>query len=525
MFIDLDTFDAAGELLDTDLCVIGAGAAGISIAVQLAGAPIDVVLLESGGIAFEERSHDLNRGELAGMRYEKPETMRGRLLGGTTNLWLGHCVPLDRLDFTKRAWVPASGWPIEFADLEPYYDQAARLCELGQGGYGARNWIESGVEPPHIDPDKLRARFMRFSPPTRFAATYGEILKSSGNLRVVLHANATELLANAQASHVDALAVRSLGGRRLRVRARAYVLATGGIENARILLNSRSVQAEGLGNGRDLVGRYFMDHLYLNAGVLVPADPTAAHGLFRVMQSALGTARAGFALSERLQEQERVLNCGAWLDLLAGPPAPGRTAARRIARSLGDYELPMADDVAAALRHIDEVLEGVYDKLTGNDAERRERGMALLLLGEQAPNPSSRIRLADDRDALGQRRIAVDWQLGEQDWRTLATMARCMAVELTRLGLGRVQLIDELLGAKPDWPSFLNWGHHHSGTTRMSSSPEFGVVDASCRVHGIDNLYLAGSSVFSTQGFATPTLSIVALALRLADHLRARLSR
>lgn len=538
MFIDARTL-AQDTVVETGVCIIGAGAAGISLALSLRDAGFPVTVLESGDLDFDETTQDLDAGEIAGVPNYPLDSSRLRFFGGTTNHWAGWCRPLDELDFERRAAIPLSGWPLQKAALTSYYEQAQRLCELGPFDYDAESWIrETGQAGPKFDPARLKTAIFQVSPPTRFGQTYREALRQSDTVAVYLNANALDLQANPAASAVNQVKAGSLGGPVFSVRARYVVLAAGGLENARILLLSNGVQAAGLGNANDLVGRYFMDHPWFpRAAVARFAAPDPSLPLFFGFSelrgtSAFATLAAGETRPSRappdadgiggfrvvMQKLHRVID--------------GIDSLKTLTAALSGFSLPahLWDHLGSILHDRDAVADSLYRTATGQRTSPFApvspsigpvTGAVLDINIEQVPNPASRVTLSAKRDALGQNRLVMDWRLSEIERRTYYRAQELVALEFGRLGLGRVN-------AKPlpdrGWPEDMVGSRHHLGTTRMSDDPKTGVIDANCRVHGIANLYIAGSSVFPTSGYANPTLTIVALALRLSDELRRQMA-
>lgn len=496
-----------GTILDTDLAIIGAGAAGITLARALADAPFRVCLIESGGLEPEEATQALAGGENAGLPYGPLEATRLRQLGGTTNHWGGWCRPLDALDFEARDWVPLSGWPITRADLDPYYPAATEICEAGPFAFDdVAGWEErlgtSGFVPPV---GAMERRVIQFSPPTRFGDRYRTDLLSAPRLRTLIHANVVEIEAGENAREVTGLALATLDGRRGRVTARHYVLAAGAIENARLLLLSNRVQSVGLGNGHDMVGRCFMEHPHVySLGNLVLPDVTPVAPMLLQDQrvGALGL-RGNLMPSAAFQRAQRVQNATFTLGL-----------AKR-------YDTP--EDAEADSTPLAAPLLEVLRRAASGDPSTRPFGVRLGIggAGEQQPNKDSRVTLSDRRDALGMPVARLEWRLAAADKASLLRNLRALGAEFAASGLGRLHVT---LPPGDAWPDDLTGGNHHMGTTRMAADPRQGVVDANCRVHGIANLHVAGSSVFATSGAANPTLTVVALALRLADHLRGLLT-
>ncbi|MCB1896076.1 MAG: GMC family oxidoreductase [Zoogloeaceae bacterium] len=498
------------SLVDADLAIIGAGPAGITLARAFASTRTRVCLIEAGGFERDEADQDMYAGTCAGIDYPLVAS-RLRYFGGSSNHWGGFCRPLDAIDFERRDWVPHSGWPFAHEMLAPYYEKACDLVEIAPGRFDDRAyWQRAGGEAlPEPATGRIRMRYVHFSPPTRFGRRYRDELAAAGNVEVLLHANVAHIRSSADARSVTELDIRTRNDRRHRLRASRYVLATGGLENPRLLLLSDSANPAGLGNDHDLVGRYFMEHPHLSkfAETIVVALDRLPR-IYRKQMLVDGRhGQAAFNPSAQWLREGRLLNAtfmgGIGTTYAPGePPADPRDERRqrmlKAARPwLGEHSAAAPD---VPLGHV----------------------FSLGCACEQAPNPDSRVSLADDVDALGLRRIRLDWRLGEQDRRSIVAHVRALAQELGALGIGRtrIEIPDD-----GNWPAWVDGGNHHMGTTRMHDDPRQGVVDADCRVHGIDNLYVAGSSVFPTSGAANPTLTIVALALRLADHLAERLSR
>lgn len=508
MIVDLAEVGSGIEL-NTDICIVGAGAAGISIARRLAGSGIGVCLVESGGMAPDAPTQALYQAENVGLPRAPHDASRLRYFGGTTNHWTGHCAPFVSDDFAARPWVPSSGWPVSRAELTPYYADAYRVCQLD----GAP--LEKGIAAfadkvvPGLDRGSLDHYFLQYSPPTRFGAAYGPGLGRAANIQILLHANVTDIFANAAARAVDSVECRALNGRTGRISARHVVLSCGGIENARLLLSSRGSMNAGLGNQHDLVGRYFMDHPFGRIGFL---QSTGRLGLRdRLGEHEIGSRqyRFGLALSADLQKRQETLGCG----IQFWPSSLGALAAM--------------DENAGSDGLIDRVMTAFNRRWQGFKRDMEDDGggdvalFELFAVAEQEPNPMSRVTLSRERDALGLNRARIDWRLTPLDRRTREVAVRTVAAELGRLDAGRVRVapwLEQGDGLSDNVEDY----NHHMGTTRMADDPKQGVVNRHCRVHGLANLYVAGSSVFPTSGFVNPTLTIVALALRLADHLKTR---
>ncbi len=498
------------SILECDLCIIGAGAAGIALALEWINTPSKVILLEAGGFEYETQSQDLYRADNVGEPYFPLHAARLRYFGGTTGHWAGFCAPLDPIDFQTRSWVPDSGWPFEREVLDSFYERAHRIVELGPYEYDAAYWEAQDSAVARLPLGSgFWTKMWQFSPPTRFGTAYREAIVNSSNVQLYTHATVCELQANETVTALKGLRVRTLNDKEHTVSARCYVMACGAIENARLLLASKQQARNGLGNDHDLVGRYFMEHIEMPGANLRFAKPVSLK-MYAAASRVAGSqpmARGELALDEDKQREEQLLNGtasiepGRWGERIKGTfqaITPDLLSRLRRARERGE-ERPPADPLRAL---------------------NLRQDFRLKTRQEQAPNPDSRVTLSDELDALGVPRLILDWRLTELDKRSIRRFYELLGQEIGRTGLGRVQLADWLLDDDANWPSFVSGGWHHMGTTRMHANPRQGVVNPDCEVHGIGNLYVAGSAPFPTAGAPNPTLTLLALTLRLSDYLR-----
>jgi choline dehydrogenase-like flavoprotein len=497
MFIDSRSLDS-GHPIETDICIIGAGAAGITIAREFIGTSTQVTLLESGGLEFDKQTQSLYDGENIGHPSFDVNVNRLRYFGGTTNHWAGHCRPLDPIDFKQRSWVPHSGWPLSRKELDPYYRRTQPIVGLGPYEYEDLEFWQNKIKLPALDLDENRliTAVYNQSPPTRFGKQYRQELEKASNIHVYLHANVLDIQTNDTASQVTGLKVSAIGGPEFSVTAKTFILAAGGMENARLLLLSNNTAPAGLGNDNDLVGRYFMDHILLRPGTDISfTDPRVNLHLYQHKHRVKnGTMFAILASPEKLLIKEKLTNFRMHL---IKPSQIKRMPLGRVFPEL-DGVTGDLDDAPARKDNEDHV-----------DAH---------LVLEPLPNPDSRITLSDKKDLFGQQKIDVNWQLSDQDLAHAYRAIELAALEFGRMGIGRAY--GTLFVNKDRWPENMEAGRHHCGTTRMTDNPKTGVADKNCKVNNISNLYLAGSSLFPTIGYANPTLTIVALALRLSDHIK-----
>lgn len=500
--------------IEADICIVGAGAAGIAMARELAGQPLQVVLLESGGLDFDADVQALHAGETVGAPSAALDESRLRYFGGTSNHWMGYCRPFDPEDFAVRPWVPLSGWPIGPAELAPWYARAGSVLEVEDGDYDPGHW-QAHISPLLQGPltaGRLRAAVFQQSPPTRLGERYRDELERAGNVRVLLNASLVDIVTDATAATVTGLKAARLDGTGFTVRPKIAVLACGGIENPRLLLNARGTAPAGLGNGHDMVGRCFMDHPTYDSGdILLDVDPDLARppatqlidtliGLDPAVEAAEGLCRFVTYAYPRRE---------------AGVEAPGYRALRDITKSLRRGRLPdeLWGLIGTTLGDLDGVAGDLWQRFVAETPV-----LAVRVHPEVAPDRNSRVTLGGERCPLGLQRARLDWRIGEIDRRTIRRGLEILGEELGRHGLGRIRLAPWVLEDGFEVPGV--GSYHHTGTTRMSDEPRQGVVDRNGLVHGMANLYVAGSSVFPTCGYANPTLTLVALALRLADRLK-----
>ncbi|MGA7932846.1 MAG: GMC family oxidoreductase [Kovacikia sp.] len=486
-----------GDELATDICIIGAGAAGITIARELVNTSHKVCIVESGGFSFDQETQSLYDIENVGYPQLSTATPRIRYFGGSTNTWTGRCLKLSPIDFEARQWVPNSGWPISYNDLQPYYDRAANLFNIPDlQNINAEFWQNK----PALRDEKQLLADGTFAPvlslfgksSVRFGPTYRKQLEQSRNIDICLHANVTDIEASDNLTQVTRLHLACLHGPRFFVKAKIFILACGGLENARILLLSRNQQPTGLGNQFDTVGRYYMDHPNLEHGIILTNNRDFNAPLLFAHRIAKGKVQIGLRLSEAVQRREQVLNHYMLLQPHFSP----------------DSKQPQPSSVINKLLYF-------YRKL----AQKSLRFNFLLVRNylEQRPDPESRVMLSEQRDKLGLNLLKLDWRVSSQERRDLHQFHQILGTYLEKHQIGRLEHFFPV--EERSQPLFLDH-FHHIGTTRMSDRPQTGVVDRNCQMHGINNLFIAGSSVFPTSGHANPTLTIAALAIRLADHIK-----
>jgi choline dehydrogenase-like flavoprotein len=520
----VDAFDIQESAhFTTQVCVVGTGPAGLSLTGALVDAGVDCCLIESGGFKPDPSMTDDLAADVVGLNYTPLDQCRARVFGGSGTLWKGFITPLNEIDFSVRPWVPFSGWPITSYELTSYYRRALALTRAGPFLFDDSAWDYLKLRRLFEDSQILESQFWHFSPLLNFGSAFRAKLAKANNLRLFLNTTVTEIVPSPSASTIHHLKVRSGGGNTFQVSARQFVIACGAIENARLLLLSRSVCPEGLGNRCDLVGRFYMDHLHIRCATLNTCVPDwLIDGAAIRNRKHNVWFRPSFRVRDTVQAGQMLLNCSISIEFAS--------AAAQVREALGHFQRKRrAYATSLGLpRALETIIDQPFDSVTalyryflrGKSPLPRGNDLILYARVEQVPNPESRVRVSSKLDRWGQNRVALDWRVSEMDRRTVRIAAELMAGEMARCGLGHAVLARGLAEGTDEWEASLDTGFHQMGTTRMSNSPSCGVVDANCRVHGVDNLYMAGSSVFPTGGWANPTLTIVALALRLADRLQ-----
>jgi choline dehydrogenase-like flavoprotein len=528
--VELQDFRQLTEtLFDADVCIVGAGPAGLAIASELADTHCRVLIIESGGREPSALTRYLDVVENVGAARQADQAeVRARAFGGTSNIWNGRCAPLDASDMEARDWVPLSGWPLPHADFAPYFKRAAGqlgLCPLDyDSSLDARQPFGSPLALSYSD--ALRPYLWQFSVDdtdssvaTRSARNMQQ--RDPANLRVLLHATVTELVPDASGTRIEWLEIRSLTGREAKVRARVVVLCAGGIETPRLLLASRRIVPSGIGNQHGLVGRHLMDHARCSLGQLRLPDAARLRPAFSLQSiEAHGRQRyflRGLALSAEFQRREQLLGCAGWVHETEAADDPW-SALKRLKMRQSDTR---ASDLSALARQPWLAARQLRRKLLERQPVLRKLASVELMCDvEQEPAPDSRITLSDVNDVLGMPRARIDWRISELQKRTILRFAQQSARTFASMGQ-QLSLAEYVRDGALDVAALRDVAHP-SGTTRMAHSALRGVVDASGQVHGVERLYIAGTSVFPTQGHVNPTLTLVALAIRVADELKAR---
>lgn len=496
------------SLIEADVCVVGGGPTGLTFARELAGGNLRVCLLESGGREFDAETQALAAGRVSGSAAEPLHESRCRRLGGSAHLWREpiapagapgvRVAPLEAVDFARRDWLLYSGWPFARATIEPYYERVHRALGLGPVEYAA----EVAGGPPAVGRGGFEGRAWRVLPARAFTDDAPAALAAAANVQLYCWANVVEIETTETAGAVTGLRVACLSGSGFRVRARLYVLAAGGIENARLLLVSDRDQRGGLGNGANVVGRYFMEHQQMRAGALVWRG-RGTPPYFAPAERA-GVAVQGRLVRTRSPRGGELLAASAFL-----VPERAEPAAVRIARRVSV--------VAARLRGSPVPASPLPE--TG-DARWDEGVFGVHMHTEQAPHPENRVFVDDRRDRVGCRTTHLHWLWRERDF--VSARDACYALSGALAGGAAGTFRESAYGERP--PLVRPGIGHHLGAVRMHEDVRYGAVNANGRLHSVANLYVAGSATFPTGGCEDPTLTALALSLRLADHVKRELA-
>ena len=509
-----------------DVCIVGAGAAGISLSLEFADGSDRICVVEAGGFGYDKETQQLLEGNLAGDSYPRLRDTRLGAFGGTTNVWAGWCRPLDETDFQGKSWISENGWPFDRDELVPFYRRAHAVCGLGEFEYDPDYWEKKlGLSRLTTGEDTIVNRIFHIHA-QNFGDRYRGRLDQSRNIHVILQAPAVRCHLDESGRKVESVEIRTLAGNRTSIRARYFVLAAGGIENARLLLLSADSSAEAPGNESGLVGRYFTDHAFLDFGQLILRDDACNLDYYfpQPVESTVGPSmvRGTISLSDAFVKREELQNAAIFFH----PPYESHPvfysdevkALLRAWDKLRRRAVPgdVGRHLAQAIRAPGKIGMAIARKLLVHDGPLREwrlRGMF-----ETEPQYDNQVTLSSECDQLDRPRPHIEWRLSERDLTDMRRVVHVIDDAFRHAGIGHIQL------AFPDKPS--TWRHavevgkHHMGTTRMHVDSRHGVVDENAKVHGVSNLFVTGSSVFPNAGYANPTLTIVALAIKLGDQLK-----
>lgn len=480
MIIDFNN-DSHKNTNEYDYCISGAGAAGIALALKLAESGKRVALFEGGDKQYSQVSQDIYKGDVTSQNPYWLDLYRLRFLGGTTNHWAGRCRPFMEYDFEEKQINGLPGWPISFDEMNRFLPQAKSILELEEND--TFKIVENTkIESEYFEPDVYASSSIRFR--DRFS----EELERHANIDLYLNANLVDIQLEDNLSTIKHFVIQNYNQEKQNFTSSHYIIAMGAIENARILLNCDSQISSGIGNQTNMVGKCFMEHLNIRLGEFV--SNKTSWGESQSMQ---------FMTTPKLAKEMNTGLSNITFGTVRQIKAYGRTAEIKALFNKLSCQLGVSENLQFLYKH-DCIGEGVISTLC-----------------EQFPFKDSNLALTNEKDSFGLRRVELDWHLSQSDIDSIRNMSIAIAEEFAENNLGHVKLSSFITDSSQKIEIS---GHaHQMGTTRMSASKEFGVVDVNCKVHETENLYVAGSSVFSTGGAVNPTMPLLQLTYRLAEHL------
>jgi choline dehydrogenase-like flavoprotein len=520
-------FSETGEsAFKADICIIGAGASGFAAAMNLLHSGFKVIVLEGGLNSFNAKAADLHQGKVTGQPHTGIHDARERVVGGTTTKWGGQALPFMAEDFQKREYANCSGWPISLDDLMPFYKKAEAVLGTDPTvDFNYNPWEERKITEPDFRAESLRLFVTKWCKIPNFAIQHGDVIRASNNITLLRNANVVELVPNKENNAVEALKIRSLHGKEGFVHAKYIITAGGAIETVRLFLVSKKFGSNGLGNEHGLVGRYFQDHISATVGQIIPANRKAFNNLFDPFYKRKFKYFPRLRVSPKFSEKQNVLHSSAQV-VFSEQEDSVLGAAKQLFSKLKKKEKPALNDIKSLVNPTKVAeLVGVMGrwKIANRGSSPTSGPVWLEVHSEQEPTVESNITLDETFDAFGMPRVRLNWSISELTIKTILLTAQLVKKEFSEAGLADVVLEPWVKNnLKPHW--WLSDVYHQAGGLKMADTAEEGVVDSSCRVFGIQNLYVASSAVFPTSSFSNPTMTTIALSIRITDEISKKLN-
>jgi len=511
MHVDLEQLEAT-DPRQSRFCIVGGGIAGLILAHRLARSGMEVHLLEAGGLELEERSQTLYQAEMSERIHPGSTEGRFRIFGGSSTRWGGQLLPYTDDIFTPVPGSPSTPWPIGTSDLEGYYDEIQSIMHVDTLPFTDALLAQLGRPPVSFSPE-LRLRYSKWAPFSKrnLAHTIGRECLAHSRIKLFTHANVAAL--EGPGDHIDSARVLDYRGRVFQFRADQFIVACGTIESSRLLLSS-----PGVANRSDQIGRYFHDHLSLPAATLSRAAR-------RYVFDRLGPFLIGGVLHtckiearSELQRDRGLIAVMAHI-IIQEPEDSGTAAVRNLSISVqrGKLKEAWTRNLLPMLRGAGEVARLLWSsRVLKRRAVSSRATVRLHIDMEQPGSPDNRIRLSPQLDALGLRKAIVDWRVGDAEYDTGIKFAKIIKQEMEAAGFPAFDWAPGLL--EGTLPAMVDT-YHAMGGLRMGTDPTASVVDTDLKVHGLSNLHVASCAVFPSGGSSNPTFTLMALAMRLGDHL------
>jgi choline dehydrogenase-like flavoprotein len=515
MIIDFND-DSTPLEFNADICIVGSGAASLAMLTKFYNTKHKVIVIEAGEENVTDKNQEIYNVIAPYHPFEGAHNGRFRVFGGSTTRWGGQSLPLDKIDFRKREWLPDSGWPIPYDNVSKYYSEVDSFLRLDPAGYD--NDIFALLKEQALpEASELQFRFSKWSPAPNLREHYRKIISTSSNINLLINANLRHIKLTEDHKDVQELVVKNFNNKQGRITAKKYVLACGGIENARILLASNSQLPNGVGNSRDLVGRFLQDHPRAEVATLTVSKKQQAY--FNYFYLGKTRILPRFFFSDDFQAKNKILNTTAFVEFYTKEDDVF-TIAKEIYRKQvrGTLSLEELKQALRLVKNIPQLLQIAKHYYIDRKVYTPNALARLNVMTEAPPLRENTVSLSSEVDALGMPKAIVKWKIDETVRQTFVATTHTICNYLTSAGFGKIE-IDDWLNSE-DWVTHVRDSKHHIGTTRMASSPENGVVDENCKVFDLSNLYIAGSSVFPTSGQSNPTATLIALAFRLANRLK-----
>ncbi|MEO9894559.1 GMC family oxidoreductase [Aurantibacter sp.] len=518
MLIDFST--SLDSEFTADICIIGSGAAGFASSLSFINSGLNVIVLEGGNEFFNQEAADLHKAELVGKFHGGIHEGRERIIGGTTTKWGGQVFPFMKEDFCVRPHVPLSGWPLTFEDLKNFYDKAEKILGTDSSvPFSYKPWKDWKIKEPTLNTEKLDFIFTKWCKIPNLFIQHGTKIKKSKNIILLKNANVTELLPNAEHTKVNAVSISTLNNKVGVVNAKYFISAGGAFETVRLFLNSKKFSSSGIGNQNGLVGLYIQDHVACVVGKIFPESRTKFHAIFDPFYKNGFKYFPRLRMSPKWANEKKLLFASSQIvfDVQAKNTL---TIAKEVFAKLRNKKLPIKTIIYLIFNPYNSInlLNILFRwKLKNRGFSPKEGPIWLEIHSEQNPSTENSITLSNEKDSLGMPRIKLNWNISELTSNTIVEMAKLTASEIEQSGIAKVELENWVLNHNTNNHEWMTDSYHQAGGLRMSLDHKTGVVDSDCKVYGIDNLYVASSAVFPTSSFSNPTMTIIALAIRIAE--------